>query len=112
MNKRRKENQNTFLIFQCLPIGVNSNNQDGNTQCQSLTGAVETEPFCGTIQTALSPNAVSVGDCGQCQLLPIAGRERSTCTSTSLASVCEQGSCASGFVCCASGKCGMFQSEC
>ena len=70
-----------------------------------------TKPFCGTITTALGANTVAVGVCGQCQVNPNDGSVgASDCTSTG--GTCVQGSCNVGELCCSSGACKSFQSEC
>ena len=91
---------NTSIVFQC----------SSDTMCRTATGAVASKPFCGTTTSALGANVVAVGVCGQCQIVAGGGGGPSDCTSTT--GTCVQGSCEIGELCCQSGACQMFQSEC
>ena len=78
--------------------------------CRTATGTLETKPFCGTTVSALGANVVAVGVCGQCQTVSGGGGGPSDCTSSG--GTCDQGSCELGELCCSSGACKSFQSEC
>ena len=93
--------QNLFTIFKC----------NTNSLCRTASGAEETKPFCGTVVSALGANVVAVGVCGQCQTVEGGGGGPSDCASDGTGT-CSQGSCETGELCCKSGACKSFRSEC
>lgn len=90
----------TLYSFQCAT----------DTECRTATGAETAKPFCGNLASALGANVVPVGVCGQCQTVAGGGGGPSDCTSTG--GTCAQGTCQIGELCCASGACEMFESDC
>ena len=98
-----------ILIYQVLAdFQCNS-----DSMCQTATGNSATKPFCGTVTSALGANVVSVGVCGQCQIVAGGGGGPSFCTAADAGITgCVQGSCATGYVCCKDGSCKLLQSEC